>query len=154
MFAAMMLFLGGCSLNDGPIYFESGTYVIVEEEYVEDTAFESDDNETEQDFSEERETFALVVDLEQLTAEITGTSFDTTLTLKERPQKDWEFTCPMQMVATDVQTVDIADSFDLWTESHQGAYIYAYDCHGEPRTSDEIMLSRSTGSTILFLTKQ
>ena len=162
MFVFMSLLLNACSINSGPIYFESGTYVLdpsyFEEPTWEDTGFEDTVEESstmESEYAAEMETFALVVDLENLTAKITGTSFDTTLTLKELPKKDWYYTCPMQLSSTDVQTVDIVEGFDLWGESHSETFLYAYDCHGEPRTTNDIVLAdRSYSSTILSLTKQ
>ena len=157
MFAFMTLLLNACSINSGPIYFESGTYVLdplyFEEPNFEDTGEEGSTMETE--YPDEMETFALIVDLENLTAEITGTSFDTTLTLKERPKRDWYDTCPMQLSTTDVQTVDIVGEFTLWGETHIDPFLYAYECHGEARTTNDIVLTdREYTSIILYLTKQ
>lgn len=150
MFGVLFVLLPACSLNSGPIYFESGTYVL---SVTDPESYEM--TEEDVDYSAELETFALVVDLENLTAEITGTSFDTTLTLKERPKGQWFSTCPMQMSATDVQTVDIVDDVALWGNVHQGTFLYAYDCHGEARTTDKIVLADGeTEYEILFLTKQ
>lgn len=173
MFSYMFLLFQACSINSGPVYFESGTYVLSEYYFstlsddsdFEDTGFveegdtgEENSTEGEQDTNSEPEyfsemqNFALAVDLENLTAQITGTSFDATLTLKERPKRDWNDMCPMQLSTTDVQTVDIVGEFELWGKNYKNAFLQADECHGEPRTTTEVILEGD--ETTLYLTKQ
>ena len=150
MVYSTFLLFQSCNIHSGTIYFESGTYVFPPEyfEEYEDTGFYEEETEEEDtggiDYSAEKETFALVVDLESLTAQITGTSFDTTLTLKERAERDWRDQCPMQMSTTYVQTVDIVEDFTLWDSAHSSAYLHADDCFGETRTTEYIILGKDS----------
>jgi len=152
MFGYIFCLLSACVMNSGPVYFESGTYVFDTDNpdaFDEETGTE----ETNDDYSAERETFALEVDLENLKATITGTSYDTTLSLTERDQQDWNDMCPMQLSTTDVQTIDITEDVELWGEVYQEAYLQSYECGGEERTTDTIILGVGY-SEVLYLIKQ
>jgi len=157
MFAYVLLWLGACSVNSGPVYFESGTYVLDSAHYdflnEETDPEESNDDDMDSDYSAEKASFALEVDLENLTATITGTSYDATLTLKERPKQDWNDMCPMQLSTTDVQTVDIVEDLSLWGAVYQQAYLQSSECGGEERTTDTIAIGVDY-SEELYLVKQ
>jgi len=158
MFGYALFLLNACSVNSGPIYFESGSYVVDLEYYaIENDSTESEetteeDSNTDSDYSAEMETLVLDIDLDNLTATISGTSYDTTLTLKERSKDDWNDMCPMQLSTTEVQTVDIVGDLELWGETHQETYVQASDCGGEERTTNTIILG-SNNSEILYLIK-
>ena len=157
MFGYTLFLLSACSPNSGPIYFESGTYVI--DEIYDDLlaeAIESEDpndDNPDSDYAAERDSFALEIDLEKLTATITGTSYDTTLNLKEREKQNWNDMCPMQLSTTIVQTVDIVEDVELWGAVYQETYLQSSDCGGEERTTDTIVLGVGY-SEILYLIKQ
>ena len=57
----------------------------------------------------------------------------------------------MQMVATDVQTADIKDEFELWGETYKNAYLHANECRGDARTTQHIILVDSGWESLYLL---
>ena len=142
-----LLLCSACSLYDGPVYFESGTYVLFDPTSSGLTA------EHGEEYIPEFESFSLVIDLENLKAQINGTTFDTEFTLQERPKNEYETHCPMQLSATWVQTFDINEELSLWGSTLKNAFIAADDCD-EDIPAINLLLSTADHDISYYLTKQ
>ena len=70
----------------------------------------------------------LTIDLEESTANLTGTEFYIDLRISERPKNDCKMVFPMQLTHYDQQTIDINETFELWGTSFYDAYLYVFGC--------------------------
>ena len=123
----LSLLLVGCvSIEEPSIYMDSGSYALIGDEYPED------------EYSEERSTFALDVDIEALTAVLTGVSTPSTLSLLKREVEN-ETLCPTMFFAVTVQTYDVEESFDLFGKNHTAAYLYPNHCSDNEPITDVVL---------------
>ena len=138
----MIFFLFACNPR---LLIESGSYKITID-YTDDRALAdtfddfaveegSEDSLSGSMVSEENkailEAVTLTIDIEERTANLTGTDFDIALGLSERPKMYWEMGCPMQLSYYEQQTFDINEAFELWGTSFHDVYLHAFGCSGE-----------------------